>query len=1120
MIISDLRECLRWNITPDNQQEIYANQKDVFDSIVRSLSASKQIYDIWLKNIQSTSLDDQKPVDLILLLIMMKVNEDKAYYIEQLIRKKIRTGQFSITILDEIVEHFLSILKEYLTLFVSTLDKLFRDKNDEVVAFATHGFRTLFDVEQFNKKVLLSKLVEYVCQNQIGSETATNALRILSEFNDKNPVQMQNYALQLMRMLDRASELNLAQYRMIMNILCSIAYPLPPMVGSLDLQNHIDMLLKKQVASSIPTIKNLGIVGVVQTIEHLVWTTDDDSSQSQGNELFQTIDDIDDAAAKTAAQYLDLILSATRTSPESLGLCFDELAAVLSHRNKNQRKQLVVNKSFKIWISDFIVENFQDLFVVDDIPELDIECEYQYSINNASDNNTHSEDIEHIGVNIAGLLFKPSSNPLGSIFLLPSFFNLLRITQHYRYGNLITINALLGCAIVLPKCMNSSSEMDIFMDYEEGRAKKILDLHYLTVNWMRETISAFVSQSGEPMLKKTMTRLNEVITLEAKIRYFLELAPSNYTPPICQFNCSPNKKASTLQKKPSTAQPKTSKKARTAPNVNVESQNVTLFDILNTERTETNAPSRFSGKMNFNALNYGPKEIYRQMDPDIACLLSQELLIKYPLPSGSVGEVLGLVEFKFIMDDLVIKMESIFGVKQFVPDQPMQYVLSPSDLFNDLIKFLPQIVTFFNQLADHLYECVSGAESDVDPELYTDELNYIKVCIGLCLRLFAAFFTWSNFQLDTHKSLLKESLSKLAQSNESEVDGTISQLAQQAIENILRHASTICDLQSAVHMLHLVRSLAVFSTQPKSDEAVVNLCRRYLSRKWYGYNGALERGGKCNILLDDLLKGLMKSATFARINELLKITVRDVKELCGKNDRMKSFPNFHKANLALLYRSLCVALIEAVNSKLNKSAPTSVQLRVFEKSTALLQILADIVGFVNIPRNYAIFLKQAHIYFKIFLQHGIPLIKTGLRSNSDKILEFLQGFNHIASFLHKICCHWKANQNNTIMAQIPFVRETIETLLIKVKAVLAANNCAAAFWQNNLKNKNLHGEEILTQSTETTDDNDDEDEELPEDDDSLEDECLEYDQDGSRETSVETTRRISKVNSDASSLLC
>lgn len=107
------------------------------------------------------------------------------------------------------------------------------------------------------------------------------------------------------------------------------------------------------------------------------------------------------------------------------------------------------------------------------------------------------------------------------------------------------------------------------------------------------------------------------------------------------------------------------------------------------------------------------------------------------------------------MDDLVIKMESIFGVKQFVSDQPMQYVLSPSDLFNDLINFLPQIMTFFNQLANHLNEVVGKAESEKDAELYTDELNYTKICIGLCLRLFAAFFTWSNFQLEAHKPLLR-----------------------------------------------------------------------------------------------------------------------------------------------------------------------------------------------------------------------------------------------------------------------------------------------------------------------------------------------------------------------------
>lgn len=57
------------------------------------------------------------------------------------IRKKIKMEQFDVTILDELVDEFIAILNEYLPLFISILDKLFRDKNDSMVAFATHGFK-------------------------------------------------------------------------------------------------------------------------------------------------------------------------------------------------------------------------------------------------------------------------------------------------------------------------------------------------------------------------------------------------------------------------------------------------------------------------------------------------------------------------------------------------------------------------------------------------------------------------------------------------------------------------------------------------------------------------------------------------------------------------------------------------------------------------------------------------------------------------------------------------------------------------------------------------------------------------------------------------------------------
>lgn len=79
---------------------------------------------------------------------------------------------------------------------------------------------------------------------------------------------------------------------------------------------------------------------------------------------------------------------------------------------------------------------------------------------------------------------------------------------------------------------------------------------------------------------------------------------------------------------------------------------------------------------------------------------------------------------------------------------------NPRNMFRNS-QHLRRIVTVIVKLVDHLYGIVSDTESEKDAELYTDELNYTKICIGLCLRFFAAFFTWSNFQLDAHKPLLR-----------------------------------------------------------------------------------------------------------------------------------------------------------------------------------------------------------------------------------------------------------------------------------------------------------------------------------------------------------------------------
>lgn len=57
----------------------------------------------------------------------------------------------------------------------------------------------------------------------------------------------------------------------------------------------------------------------------------------------------------------------------------------------------------------------------------------------------------------------------------------------------------------------------------------------------------------------------------------------------------------------------------------------------------------------------------------------------------------------------------------------------------------------------------------------------------------------------------------------------------------------------------------------------------------------------------------------------------------------------------------------------------------------------------------------------------------------------------------------KAIKDTAIIALIPQLRETLSQLMYKVQAALVGTNCSSIFWAGNLKNKDLHGDEILSQ---------------------------------------------------------
>lgn len=127
------------------------------------------------------------------------------------------------------------------------------------------------------------------------------------------------------------------------------------------------------------------------------------------------------------------------------------------------------------------------------------------------------------------------------------------------------------------------------------------------------------------------------------------------------------------------------------------------------------------------------------------------------------------VSFRFLLEDLTQKVESIFGVRKFGHTiDTCQSIAFPADFISDVVDLLPKILNHYNQVTKELSKIIENAsnadtDNDSEPdsfseELFSDEANLIKVCFGLCIRLLAALFTWPEFDDDANKETLNSKI--------------------------------------------------------------------------------------------------------------------------------------------------------------------------------------------------------------------------------------------------------------------------------------------------------------------------------------------------------------------------
>ncbi|SPP83080.1 Fanconi anemia group D2 protein homolog [Drosophila guanche] len=1076
------------------------SQLDLFGFLELGLIRSKRFYQLWQRLIATLPADGFTALDLIMILLLIHVNEDNSLYIENILRRRIKQNHITVHILEDVKLHYPHILEQNISTLMHILHDFMCEKNAAVAEFAKSSYSVLFTIFTSIQKNILRKLLELACDKS-SQHLTTMALHLLRELLRKSFKDVQNCAPLFLPMLDRLSDLTLPQTRLAMEVLCNLAFPEPKLPESLQLQEQVEMVVKKQLINRTDYVKKQGIIGSVQLINAIACTEEhslDDGSQDF-SPVVDSIDGLPDGRPKVAANLIILTESSIINSAESLALFYEELATVISQRCPIS--SYWNDKYFTMWLCELMTFRFQQSFVTEDSPKpmKGIYLEYQKNINELDESNINSEaEVLSIGINISKLVLMPKNEASESIYVMTPLFYLVRMLHQNSYrGSLELINALLGCAIVLPAFFEDDSYVAIFDNYDEEQQKHILSIYFHTINWIRVTISAFAAQIHRGTRERVLLRLGELISIEQRIKALLTHAPDDFVAPPYQF-LDHSKQKVTMHKRQGGMH-----KAHETP--------LTEDDICNQttlgDFTLKVAPCKTTNKtkIDFEEL-YGPQERYRPMDVRILVLLEkQELSLNYPLDDKEKGKALGLLELRFLLEDVVQKLKATVHDQQDSLDSVFLHPhrVSPESFIHDISKSMPDLNNHLKVLAAAIDEelvKVNYVYSNLD--LFKERFNYIKTCFGLAIQYFALYFSWSGWSDESNAKELHESLYILqsshlpAQEVSKSKKQTTTQLATWNFDYFVKYEKSVLNLSTAVQLHRLLCSLRKLAaagddanqTSLRLAEDTHVLCDKLLRRKWFHFSSSLHKGAQCNIYLDELVKGLLKHSTFARQKELLNELIKECTILNTKDKALNSFPNFKKANFPLLFRGLCEVLIHSLNAQVTAEKEGD-RLRVWESTVNMLNGLLKIVQLVEQPRNFGLFLKHSQHFLKLLLLRGMSVLETIVRDDPERITKFLQELQKVTRFLHQLCCHSKSIKNTAIISYIPSLRETIETLVFRVKALLAANNCHSAFHMGNMINRDLHGDSIITPvGSFISEENSDE--ELPADDTSVDETVL------------------------------
>uniref|UniRef100_A0A8C8F8G1 FA complementation group D2 n=1 Tax=Oncorhynchus tshawytscha TaxID=74940 RepID=A0A8C8F8G1_ONCTS len=990
----------------------------VLDGIKSAVRFQKTTSEAWLKVGRignSTSV-----IDLLVLFILHSTNANHSRRgAERVLKVKVRAGQIQEALLQKTFRGY--VMRGYFPSILALAQSLLRSPDPCVVPFGGHMYRLSFTAfDSYCQQEVVGSLVTHVCSG-VGGEVDV-ALELLCGLVTEKPSEMALYAVFVKGILDYMENLTPQQIRRLFHLLSGLAFG--QQQQGTHIQDDMHIVVRKQLSSTVPKYKRIGIIGAVMVVGSMGVTA-----------------------------LLELVRSCSESSPEAAALYYDELANLVLTCTLDPLVQVCLSVPFPACM----------MYNLDDE-----ESQGGIAINLLQ---LLSDDLQHKGelVFLSYVWFCRRVSPL----CLSPFFRLLRLCEEQQHqGDLEEIDALLGCPLIL-------TDMDVVEKSESlSRPERefLCGLLFQTINWFREVVNAFCSQKDPEMKMKVVTRLQNITYLQTLLERTLAATPG-YAPPLANFDGESTEGAPVSS---SSAAPKKGKKGKKAPAKNPSADSSQLEEGTEAEETQQKEKVQEATRPGVSLVSY--RHFFRELDMEVLSVLQCGLLSRSLLDSELHSKVreevqLGPAELVFLLEDMWRKLEFSLTAApaKRVPffkgktDKSVGFShlqqKSPKDIAACCVQLLPTLCTHLENCHNHFQTLLAENQGVVDASgLDVREHQLLSSAYQLLLQVLHITFSWSGFSQPEHRGLLKKTLGVLA--DRLKEGGPELTMDQHSFEYLLNFHSTVPSLSIALCLSQLLSTFSIERSLP-----LATLARRFLCQEWVTTSGDREKGPKHNETLQTLLSIYLEH-TDDVLKAVEEIAGEGIPELLNsaKDASSRTWPTLNRLTFLVFYKGMMGVLEKAVRKiPPGRNSDNTEKLLTWNLAVRDFHILVNLVKVFDNRPVLNVCLKYGRLFLESFLKLGMPLLDFSFKKHKEDVQSLLKTFQLSTRQLHHMCGHSKIRQDTILTNHVPALKKSLEQFVYRVKAMLTLNHCQEAFWLGNLKNRDLKGEEILSQRSQGSD---------------------------------------------------